>query len=74
MQNLINTNIPEGSTVTSATTTEINGSTFLDVRYTITDQYQQYHALHSKNRILRIRVINGPNDYGLPITSFADPN
>lgn len=72
MQNLINSNIPEGSTVTSATTTTIHGSTFLDIHHTVTKQHAQYHALHNENRILRIRVINSPRNYGLPISSFAD--
>jgi len=71
MQNLINSNIPEGSTVTSATTVELSGSTFLDVRYTITEEYQARHDLTFRNRILRIRVIG---DHGLPITSFAAVN
>ena len=74
MQNLINSHLPEGSTVTSATTTTLSGSTFLDIRFTVNEEFQTQFELSNPNRVLRIRVIKGEEDYGMPISGFADTN
>jgi len=74
MESFLNSHLPEGSTVNSATLGKLSGSTFLDIHYTVTKEFQERYELAHQKRVLRIRVIKGEEDYSSPITGFADTN
>lgn len=74
MESIIEENIPKGSSITGTDLETIYESTFLQIYYTVTKEYQVENDLSYRSRILQIRIIRGEGDYGLPITSFAANN
>ena len=71
---LIKFYLPQDSAITSVRTNERFGSIVVDVHHIVPFGYQKEHDLVSRRRILSIRLIQGEQDKGQPISSFADTN
>lgn len=72
-EKLIALNLPKDSAIIKRIgVKQVNGSTFLEVHHIITEEYRSEHDLTYRERVMQIRIVKGENDYGLPISSFAD--
>lgn len=69
---LIKFHLPQDSAIIRVCTSERFGSIVIDVHHVIPVEYQKEHDLTSRRRILSIRLIQGEQDKGLPISSFVD--
>jgi hypothetical protein len=72
MEHFINSNIPEGSSVTSVNLYEYLDSIYVQVHFTVSANHADEHELWNRNRILQVRLLKGENDKGPSITSFTD--